>query len=195
MKMKGIKNLKLNDKTLKIVVFAGALIILLLFLSTLFGGKEDENITKTKNKAELAQDSGQAEAVGQEEYKNLLQAEIKGLLENIKGVGKVQVFITLESGFENIYVTEENLDLDTSGETSQRRSSEKKTLLVENENGRKTALLKKVVSPVVGGVVAVCEGGDDPVVVKNATEALVAALCVNTTRICVKPFKEQSLPD
>lgn len=195
MKMKGIKNLKLNDKTLKIVVFAGALIILLLFLSTLFGGKEDENITKTKNKAELAQDSGQAEAVGQEEYKNLLQAEIKGLLENIKGVGKVQVFITLESGFENIYVTEENLDLDTSGETSQRRSSEKKTLLVENENGRKTALLKKVVNPVVGGVVAVCEGGDDPVVVKNATEALVAALCVNTTRICVKPFKEQSLPD
>ena len=39
--------------------------------------------------------------------------------------------------------------------------------------------------PAVRGVVVVCEGGGDPLVVSAVTEAMKTALGVNTSQVCV----------
>lgn len=171
-------NITLKDKTGKLVLILGVLAIALIFLSTFMGG------TKSSEVAEIPQEEFDTAA-----YTVKLEAQMKELLESIAGVGNAQVMLTLQSGSENVYVTEENLDLDqtkaTGETTAERRSSEKKVLLVEDSNGRRQALLKTTLEPVIRGVVVVCEGGDDPFVVAKATDAVKAALGVSSNRICI----------
>lgn len=181
-----MKLLKMTDKTTKIIVVVGIIGISLIFLSTLLSGNE-KKLPEDSEKDALITLSKSTK-----EYQQGLEEEMQLMLESIKGVGKASVTITLRQGEENIYVTEENLDLDTTDEQKQRRSSEKKTLLVEDENGRKTALLRTTLPPVVSGVVAVCEGGGSIDVISSVTEALGAALSLNSTRICVMEAKPRA---
>lgn len=180
-----LKDFKLSDKMVKIALFAGVLLIALLFLSSLMKPTQEKKSDVSDSDFSLEKEY----SMSADEYKSMLEENMKGLLQSIDGVGAVRIFITLKSGFENIYVTEESIDLDTVGEEARKSSSEKKVLLVENESGRKTALLKKTLNPVVGGVLVVCEGGDNPLVIKNVTEALKASLGINMTQLCVKPLK------
>ena len=114
---------------------------------------------------------------------------VLAIVSQIDGVGEAHVSVTLDSGIEYVYAKEEKQDTDTrdgaSGSTTTRASSEEKLIIVEDENGRKTALLRKTLLPAVRGVVVVCEGGGDPLVVSAVTEAMKTALGVNTSQVCV----------
>lgn len=43
----------------------------------------------------------------------------------------------------------------------------------------------KEVQPVIRGVLVVCEGGDDPVVVERVTQAATKALDISTAKVCI----------
>lgn len=43
----------------------------------------------------------------------------------------------------------------------------------------------KEVEPVIRGVLVVCEGGDDPVVVERVTQAVTKVLDISTAKVCV----------
>lgn len=43
----------------------------------------------------------------------------------------------------------------------------------------------KEVEPVIRGVLVVCEGGDDPVVVERVTQAVTKALDISTAKVCI----------
>ena len=43
----------------------------------------------------------------------------------------------------------------------------------------------KEVQPVIRGVLVVCEGGDDPVVVERVTQAVTKALDISTAKVCI----------
>lgn len=122
-------------------------------------------------------------------YEEKLRERVLAIVSQIDGVGEAHVSVTLDSGIEYVYAKEEKQDTDTrdgaSGSTTTRASSEEKLIIVEDENGRKTALLRKTLLPAVRGVVVVCEGGGDPLVVSAVTEAVKTALGVNTSQVCV----------
>lgn len=168
----------IKDKMGKLILIMGVVAVAFIFLSTFIGN------TKSANVVEPVKDAFDAQT-----YTATLEAQVTRLLESIAGVGKAQVMVTLQSGSENVYITEENLDLNqtkaTGETTAERRSSEKKILLVEDSNGRRQALLKTTLEPTVRGVVVVCEGGDDPFVVAKATDVVKAALNLSSNRICV----------
>lgn len=168
--------MKLSEKGLKIAIGVGIIAIAVIFLSGFF---------KTDDKKETAAVSSETEF----EYVEQLQTRIKEMLEAVEGVGKAEVMITLEDNGENIYVTQGSVNTDKqtnpSSSNSERRSSQTSILLVEDENGRKQALLKKTVEPKIKGVVIVCEGGGNDKTVINATELVKTALNISATKICV----------
>ena len=48
----------------------------------------------------------------------------------------------------------------------------------------------KEVEPLIRGVLVVCEGGDEPVVVERITEAVTKALDISTAKVCVTKLSE-----
>ena len=152
------------------LVLAGIGGVLLFFCSGLFGEKTAS--------APIEDPSAKPTAgLTNREYEELYQQKVSALVEQIAGV------------VEYVYVKEEkqnsNNQESPDGESSTRAESESKTLLVEDQNGRKTALLRTTKEPKVRGVVVVCEGGGDVRVAERVTEAVSAALGIGSSRICV----------
>lgn len=48
----------------------------------------------------------------------------------------------------------------------------------------------KEIEPVIRGVLVVCEGGDDPVVIERVTEAVTKALDISTAKVCITKLSE-----
>lgn len=165
----------MNEKSIKLVSVFLIFLIIFICLTTFFNDDEEE-IEETQTDTIILDQTN--------EYKNELQEEILKMLNKMEGVGDVEVMITIENGLESVYVTEENFTTDIQID-SQKRTGEQTTLLVEDANGRRQALLKMTIQPVVRGVVVVCEGGDDILVVARVTQAIKALLNISSTKIYV----------
>ncbi len=48
----------------------------------------------------------------------------------------------------------------------------------------------KEIEPLIRGVLVVCEGGDEPVVVERITEAVTKALDISTAKVCITKLSE-----
>ncbi len=48
----------------------------------------------------------------------------------------------------------------------------------------------KEIQPLIRGVLVVCEGGDEPVVVERITDAVCKALNISTAKVCVTKLSE-----
>lgn len=55
----------------------------------------------------------------------------------------------------------------------------------ENIYGGKTADISATVTPIIRGVVVVCDGGENPVVKAKISEAVCKALGISAARVCV----------
>jgi len=78
-----------------------------------------------------------------------LQAQLEDILEEIEGVGKVDVLLTESSGTNIIYQVDEN-----------RNQSNLNTVIVMNSQRNESGLIKQVFSPEYRGAVIVCQGAD-----------------------------------
>lgn len=176
-----LKTILQDGKKLKWIVGIGIVGILLIFVSSLWPKGE-----KTPAPDD-APDTAQTPT--NEQYEQRYQEMVAQLVRGIEGVGRASVVVTLESGVEYVYETEENKTADTQNNESttysQKNSLQRKTLLVEDDNGRKKPLLKTTLEPKVRGVVVVCEGGGDVRVVERVTTAVTTALGVSSARVAV----------
>lgn len=48
----------------------------------------------------------------------------------------------------------------------------------------------KEIEPLIRGVLVVCEGGDDPVVVERVADAVTKALDISTAKVCITKLSE-----
>lgn len=53
-----------------------------------------------------------------------------------------------------------------------------------------SATKTKEIEPIIRGVLVVCEGGDDPVVIERVTEAVTKALDISTAKVCITKLSE-----
>ena len=166
-----------NRKKIRLV--AGIAAMVLIGLSVLIPSNKDTPQTAAAENAD--------EETAR--YEEKLRERVLAIVSQIDGVGDAHVSLTLDSGIEYVYAKEEKQDTDmqddTTGGTTTRASSEEKLIIVEDENGRKTALIRKTLLPAVRGVVIVCDGGGDPLVVSAVTEAVKTALGINTSQVYV----------
>jgi stage III sporulation protein AG len=61
---------------------------------------------------------------------------------------------------------------------------------VENVYLKDSTTKTKEVEPVIRGVLVVCEGGDDPVVVERVTQAVTKALDISAAKVCITKLSE-----
>lgn len=105
---------------------------------------------------------------------------LKGILMQIKGVGKVEVLLTYAAGERTVYHANER---NSSTENSQSKDSE--TVLITNGNRNEEALVEQVLAPEFLGAVIVCQGAEDPSVRLAISDAVSKATGLGADRISV----------
>ncbi|HWR23036.1 MAG TPA: hypothetical protein VN366_06095 [Feifaniaceae bacterium] len=170
--------LKANKK-LELAVYIGlALLIVLLYVSTLFPKNEKPA------SAEPAQDAQYASQTELEVEKRL-----ETVLSSIRGAGRVEVMITYESGPE--IVTAMNTDTNTNRSESVDREKEstveqktesQKPATVSGSNGTEPIVITEK-QPAVRGVIVVAEGADNVAVRMDLQRAVQTVLNVPASSI------------
>ena len=155
-------------------------------------------------------DSGQedvpAETVEQEETdagtagpEQAMEQALADTLAQVEGVGAVRVALTLES--TNKKIVEKDVPDSQSSETRQSgdetsesssSSQEATTVCERDSSGGETPFVISEEFPAVRGVLVVAEGGDNPVVVQEIQEAVMALFHVEAHKIKVMKMKERS---
>lgn len=162
------------DKRTQVIFILGIIGILLIFVSSLGDNKKEEKKSKTAS-AQVYDDTS--------EFINDTEKRLEELLEDIYGVGDVEVMVNVSGTTEFEYAQELSKDSDTESQ-----SYKNQYVFIEN-NGEKEALVKKINKPHISGVAVVCKGGDDVKVKERIVEAVSTVLGISSNSICVVPLK------
>lgn len=173
---------KLPNKTQLLTMFLVG--ILLLVVAWPMPGQEPEE----KGDAEPVSDSGLSD---EEAYQEYLEKRIARALEQVEGVGRAEVVITLKSTAEKVVEKDQVSDSQTSSEadsvggtrTIDERSSQRESVYEQRSDGTQTPYVRKELTPEIGGVLIVCDGGDNAVVICDITEAVQALFGVEAHKI------------
>lgn len=156
-----------NDKRMLIIVILGLTGIVLLALSELL---PDEPAKKTENE----------EKQTVSDYEESLEKRLAETVSAIDGAGRAKVMITLESGDENIYATE----------NKESEKSFERDYVVIKQDGDENGMLLKVAEPEIRGVAVVCEGADSAQVRQEIINTVTAVLGVGTNRVNIAKMKK-----
>ena len=126
-----IKELLKTDKALKVILFAGAALVLLIALGGLFGGSGGRDETGVFSQAELT------------EYEHGLEKRLEEILSGIDGVGEAKVMVTLDTSERTEYG--KNADMLISVTAPKVRG-----VIVVCDGGDSVAVKEKVMSAVSG---------------------------------------------
>ena len=154
-----------------IVVLGAILGVALLLVGGLdlpFGkNTEQQAQTQTDEQSEL------------EVYRDQLSREIAALCAEVRGVGRVQVMVTLSGGYEYVYAQ------DVQSKTSDGSYSWEENYVIVGTGSTQGPLLLMRLQPSVGGVGIVCEGGADPAVQNELIALVSATFGIGTNKIYV----------
>ena len=169
---------KLPDKKRNIILgIIGAVSLLLLLLSDF--GEKKEISPPQENTAEYASD-----------YIEKAEKDLCGILEKIDGAGEVEVMITLESCYENVYAKGYSTQSDVNEAGAQSQITEE-YVIVKNGSSTEECLVVKVYEPKIKGVAVVAEGADNAQVKKAITDTVCALFDISSNKVSViKKYEE-----
>ena len=127
-----------------------------------------------------------------DDYESHIEDRLSQILSKLRGVGKVNVMVTLEDSIEkipasNVTTTREiTNELDSQGGTRE-VSREDETIQVVNTSNNVVVL--KEVKPSIKGVIVVAEGAEDSIVLETVYEAVKTVLGVAGNKVQVFPSK------
>lgn len=121
-----------------------------------------------------------------------LEERLTAILQEIDGVGKARVMVTLENGYRKVYARSEKTNNDLledvragdEKKTQEKQVTEQTYVLVDGAGG-KVPLVTAQLEPEVKGVVVVCEGGGDPLVAGKVVDTVRVALNISSARVSV----------
>ena len=169
-----------NKNTVLLLACGG--IILVLFASSLFGGSGREKAPKSYPDESLTN----MQFIERTEHK--LQSMINGMV----GVESCDVMLTLETGIEYRYATDEADSIKENGnsgggsvQSESSRDTETTVTKVNDRSAGERALIVTEVYPAVKGVAVVCRGKDTAELKLSIIETVSTVLGINTGRVCV----------
>ncbi len=122
-------------------------------------------------------------------YEGEMEKKIHSIITSISGVGECKVMVTVDNvvAYEYVKESKEVSDTVVSGEdtTTKKSNYEEKYIFIEDSNGKRQALVKQKLSPRIRGVVIVCDGGDNPVVVASLVDTVTTIFGIKSTQIAV----------
>ncbi|WP_130807141.1 sporulation stage III protein AG [Senegalia massiliensis] len=176
------KKISGNKKYTNLAIVISIGIMLLIGISIFFEGEESikdiNNINpKEKNKE-----------IYEEDYSNEIEIKLKKILSEMKGVGDVEVMVTLLETVENIpatnttknkEVTKEN---DSEGGTRDVMREESTEQIVMNGNGGEMITIKEV-KPEIKGVIIAAEGANDIRIKETIYNAVKTVLGISGNKV------------
>lgn len=154
---------KKNIKLVYIILFIG---IAFLALSSMFGGETQTQSTQTRI-----------------EYDDL-ENKLEKALSTMQGVGRAEVVVTYAASSESLLATDVESDKSDSSERYSKR------VVTVNTGGEQQPIVRGEKTPVVQGVVVICDGGASVSVQKNVTAAIEALTGVPPHNIGIFKRKE-----
>lgn len=112
-----------------------------------------------------------------------IEEQLMQILSQIRGVGKVRVMITEQTGAETVYQVDEDRTEGTESVSIRRET------VVLSGSGQHTGLVQTVTPPTYLGAVIVCEGAGSPGIRLAVAEAVSAVTGISTDRISVLEMK------
>ena len=169
---------------LVLILLAGVLLIVIVF-------PVPDPSESTDRQSEGIQETMTAGSRDNGDYEQYLEEKTARVLEDVEGVGKVTVMITLKSDGQKIIEKDQSSssqtteEEDSSGGTRsvEDQSSDKTSIYEQTADGSSTPYVSKELAPEVEGVVVIAEGGDNAVVAQNITEAVQALFGVEAQKI------------
>lgn len=166
--------------------------ILLVICSSFFKGS-----TPTISNIGTKKDNQEVTVRSNNDYEQSVQAELKNTLEQIQGVGRVQVMVTFESGEEQVPAVNVNDSTSTTQEKDNaggtRTNTEKNNgsnVVLTNDGSKSTPLIVKTYKPKVSGVCVVAEGAENSVTTLRITKAVVDLFNLSEDKVNVYPMKK-----
>ncbi len=170
--LKKFKSLNIGKKNIALIILA-VVMLFMLVLSEFVGGFQK---TKTLN------EDG---SVNSQKYIQQTEKELEMILEKINGAGKVEVMLTLESSYENVFAKGYSTKEDK-GEKDEKKEFEEEYIIIKNGSSNEECLVVKVYEPAIKGVAVIAQGADD-IKVKNAiTQTVCALFNISSARVSVE---------
>lgn len=187
-KQKKWKQIKKSDWL--ILVLTGVLLMVLTIPVTEEEDKDVTNVVETE--------STKTEENEEESYTEALEERLEKVLEKMDGVGEVKVMITLADYGEDVVEKDcvstgsTTTETDSSGGSRTITESEiSNTTVYVEEDGETYPSLQKEIAPKIEGIVIVAEGGDQPTVVSNISDAAMALFSVEAHKVKVVKMSMQ----
>lgn len=185
-----LKKLKEMNKNNWLIL--GLIGVLLLVIAIPTEKKEETPIRESKTQ-KIGEKENQTETgrVQSGDYKEELEEELTEMLQNMEGVGKVKVMITLKDGGESI-VEKDSSDTSNKTEETDKEGTSRTEIALQSQketvyDGKtdSTPFIAKELNPKVEGVLILAEGADNTVVKQNISDAVLALFSVDAHKIKV----------
>lgn len=147
-------------------------------------GKKSILSNSEKDGTDTADDNASVtEDTDHSEYAQGLEKQLSDILSHVKGVGRVEAVVTLESGTEKVALKDSPYSVEKKSD-AESRSVEESTVCAE-DGSQKSPYIIKEIEPVVKGVVIAVDGGDDASVEKEIIEAVSVLFGIESHKIKV----------
>lgn len=160
--------LKKNKNFLVFVAVGLAVLIAIIYFSSLLGTNDKSSSTK--------EDNIETNFSTSEEYVIYLENKLENVISQVKGAGNVDVIVTLEKGFEYVYLTEEETKTSANGITTTTTT----VVMVDGE-----PVLTEEIYPIIKGIVIVSAGANDVAVKMNILTLIQTVVDVDSSKISI----------
>ena len=111
-----------------------------------------------------------------QEYVYYIENKLENVISQVKGAGNVDVIVTLEKGFEYVYLTEEETKTSANGITTTTTT----VVMVDGE-----PVLTEEIYPIIKGIVIVSAGANDVAVKMNILTLIQTVVDVDSSKISI----------
>jgi stage III sporulation protein AG len=170
------------------------LVCILVVLSTdMF---KSTSTAQINNQSKLSQDNVSISSNPQD-YEVAAENELKVLLENIDGVGRVKVMLTIDGSEEQIPAVNKNdsksntKEKDNTGGTRETtQDNNGSTIVITNDGTKSQPLIVKTNKPKILGVCVVADGAKEKYIQLEITQAVTRLFNITPEKVSVYPMKK-----
>ncbi|WP_125152257.1 stage III sporulation protein AG [Clostridium rectalis] len=181
---------------LLIIFLVGVLILITASFFKTTGNESKETFIKKGNDTEKKVGEDEENKKDQDLEKTL-KFDLKNILQQTEGVGRVEVMIYFESGEEQVPAVNinnsTNSAVETDNEGGRRNTTQKnngETVVITNEGDTSKPLIVKKNKPKVTGVLIVAEGAEEKVTEYRIRKAVTNLFQIPDVKVNVYPMKK-----
>ena len=189
-----------KNKNLSNLILIFLIGVVLVITASFFKSTSTSTSSSVKNDALVSKNGLEKinnTAVAVTAYEQEIKNQLKSILCQIDGVGKVEVMVTFESGEETVPAINNNNSSSTTQDTNNgdksvttQGNSSSTVVTTNDQDGSTRPLIVKTYKPKVCGVCIVAEGADNSLTELRITKSVMDLLNVTDSKVNVYPMKK-----